>query len=90
MAIPVKRKIRVLKAEYVDEAKSILIQGQYKEGLVRHQIHRDCFSYGKRTEAAIVKDLQKTAEMMVGKEITIVYDPELDDKIKDKISIKYK
>ncbi len=90
MAIPVKRKLRVLKAEYIDDAQSILIQGQYKEGLVRHQIHRDCFFYGNRSEEEIVKELQKTAEMMIGKEIEIVYDPELDDKIKDKVSIKYR
>ena len=90
MAIPVKRKIKVLKAEYVDDAQSILIQGEYKEGLLRHQIHRECFNFGTRSEEEIVKELQKTAEMMIGKEIVVIYDPELDDKIKDNVSIKYR
>jgi len=90
MGVPVKRKIRVLKAEYVDDAQSILIQGEYKEGLLRHQIHRDCFSYGDRSEEEIVKELQKTADMMIGREIEIIYDPELDDKIQDNVSIRYR
>lgn len=90
MGEPVKRKILVIKAKYVYETKSILIQGEYSEGLLRHQIHRDCFKYGNRSESEIVSELEKLADMMVGKKISIVYDPELDDKIKDNYPLKYR
>jgi len=89
MSEPVKRKIKVTNAEYVDEAESILIQGIYEQGLLRHQIHKDCFSYGDRSEEDIKAELIKTAEMMLGKEIVIVYDEDLDAKIEEKYPLKY-
>ena len=83
------KKIKVLKAEYVKEAESIVILGESKEGRLRNQVHRSCFSYGNRTEEQIDKELQKTAEMMIGKTINMVFDPELNGKIKDKANLKY-
>ena len=38
MGTPVKRKIQVLKADYVKEAQSILIVGECQEGRFRQQI----------------------------------------------------
>lgn len=90
MAIPVKRDIKVLEAQYVRDANSILIVGECKEGRLRHQIHRSCFSFGNRTEEQIVKEMEKTAAMMVGKTLTMVFDPDLQGKIKDKVVINYK
>lgn len=89
MSEPVKLNIRVIKAQYIEDADSILIQGQYKDRIIRHQIHRDCFSYGDRTEEQIKTELRKTAEMMIGKKITIVYDPELEGRIVDHYPLNY-
>ena len=89
MATPVKRQVKVLEAKYIKDAQSILIVGECKEGRLRQQINRDCFSYGIRTEEEIEKELQKTAEMMIGKTITMVFDPELNDKMKDNYPLKY-
>lgn len=85
----VTRKIKVLEAEYVKEAGSILIVGECEEGRLRNQIPRDCFSYGDMTEEEIERELQKTAEMMVNKYIDMVFDTDLDGKIKDKQGLKY-
>lgn len=89
MAIPVKRKIKVLEAGYVKEAQSILIIGECSEGRLRTHIHRNCFSYGARTEEEIEKELEKTAKMMIGKTIEMVFDTELNGKMKDHVSLKY-
>ena len=89
MARVVKKKVRVLSAQFVKEAQSIVIVGECENGRLRHQIHRDCFSYGNRTEAQIEEELKKTAKMMVGKEIWMVFDPDLKGKIKDHVALKY-
>lgn len=90
MAIPVKRKVKILEAEYVKDADSILILGECKEGKLRHQMNRSCFSFGNRSEEEIIKELKKTANMMIGKTITMVFDPDLNDKIKDDVVVNYK
>jgi len=89
MAIPVQRKVKVLQAEYVKDAQSILIVGECQEGKLRHQINRSCFSFGNRTEEEIITELEKTAEMMVGKTIRLVFDTELDGKMNDHVNLKY-
>jgi len=89
MSIPVKRKVKVLEAGYVEEAQAILIVGECSEGRMRTQIHRNCFLYGDRTEPDIKIELEKTAKMMIGKTIEMVFDTELDGKIKDHASLKY-
>ena len=87
--MPVKRKIRVLEARYVKEAGSIAIIGECQEGKMTNQINKSCFSFGDRTEDQIDREMEKTADIMVGKEIYIVFDPELNDKIKDNFPLKY-
>jgi hypothetical protein len=89
MSRVVKKKVRVLSAQYIKEAQSIVIVGECENGRLRHQIHRDCFSYGDRTEKQIEKELENTAKMMVGKEIWMVFDPDLNGKIKDHVQLKY-
>ena len=87
--MPVKRKIKVLEARYIKEAGSIAIIGECQEGKMTNQIHKSCFSFGDRTEEQIDKEMEKTADMMLGKEIYMVFDPQLDNKIKDKYPLKY-
>ena len=89
MPEPVKKKIKVLKAKYVKEAESIAILGECDQGRLVHQIHKSAFSFGDRTEAEIIRELEKTAAMMVGKHITIVFDPELNGRIQDHVALKY-
>ena len=86
MANPVKRKIKVLQADYVADADSILILGECSDGRIRQQIHSSAFSFGGKDKEA---EMKKTAEMMIGKEIVMVFDPDLEDKIEDKTSLKY-
>lgn len=89
MSNPVKKKVRILDARYVRDTKSILILGECENGRLHHQINQTCFDFGRRTESEIHREMEKTAEMMKGKEIFMVFDPELDAKMRDRVSIKY-
>ena len=86
MAIPIKKKVKVLEADYVKEASSILIIGECSEGRFRNQIHSDCFSFGSKDKD---EEMKKLAKLMIGKTLTMIFDPELDGKIKDHVKIKY-
>jgi len=86
MSVPVERKVKVLKADYVDEADAILIVGECKEGRLRNQIHSSCFSFGNKNKK---EEMIKTAELMIGKTINMVFDEDLNGKIKDKCRLKY-
>jgi len=86
MATSVKRKIKVLKAQYIPEADAILLVGECDEGRMRHQIHSSSFTFGSRNKE---DEMEKTAKLMVGKFINIVFDPDLLGKIKDHYPLKY-
>ena len=90
MATPVKRQVKVLQANYVEEAQSILIVGECQEGRFRTQIHRDALaSYGDRTEEEIVTEVKKTADMMIGKTLYIVFDPDLEERLDANAPLNY-
>ena len=89
MTEPIIKKVKILEADYVEEAQSILIIGECSEGKLRTQIHRNCYTYGNRTESEIKLELKKTAEMMIGKTINMAFDKDLDGKIKDHAKLKY-
>ena len=84
MSSPVERKIKVLEADYVPTAQSILVIGECEEGRLRTHINRNCFSYGNRSEDEIIEELRKTAKMMVGKTINMVFDEGLSGNAKIK------
>jgi len=86
MAEPVKRKVKILKADYVKEADCILVVGECEQGRLRHQIHSSCFSFGDKDVEA---EMKKTAELMIGKTIWMVFDPDLPEKIKDQSELNY-
>lgn len=88
MSDAVERDIKVLKAEYVSDAQSILIVGECSEGRFRTHINRNCFSYGNRTEEEIVKELNTTASMMIGKTIKMVFDENLNIDGKNKVTLR--
>ncbi len=86
MTESVKRKVRVLNAQYVPEAESILILGECQEGRFRQQIHQSSFFFGDKD---IATEMNKTAELMMGKEIYMVFDTDLEDKIKNNHPLNY-
>jgi hypothetical protein len=86
MTEPVKRKVKVLDARYVPEAESILVLGECQEGRFRQQIHKSSFYFGDKD---VVTEMTKTAALMIGKQIYIVFDPELEDKIEDNHPLNY-
>jgi len=87
---PVKKEIQVLKAEYVKECESIVILGECSDGKIRTQINKSSFSFGRRTPEQIDAEMQKTAKMMEGKKINLVFDGELDDKIETGHPLHYR
>jgi len=86
MAIPVKKKVRVLDATYVRDADAILFSCECEQGKFRNQIHSSCFTFGNKDKEV---EMHKTAQLMVGKNIYVVFDTELDGKIKDHYKLKY-
>lgn len=79
MSCPVTKKIRVLKAEYVKEADSIVILGECDEGQTRAQINKSSFNFGSRTEAEIDYEMEKTAYLMENKTINIEFTDSIED-----------
>lgn len=67
----VEKVIEVKEAEYVNETDSIVLIGQCDEGMIRTQINSTCFSFGDKDKAI---EMQKTAELMIGKKIKMVFD----------------
>jgi hypothetical protein len=86
MSAPIKKLVKVVEAKYVEDADSILIVGECEDGRFNNQINSSCFSFGDKDR---VIEMKKTAELMVGKSIYIVFDTELEQKIKSHISINY-
>lgn len=96
MSTPKKVKARLLDAQYIKEAKSVLMLLECEQGRFRMHAHRDSLgSFGNRTEEEIVKEMEKYVEILkyayVGKNkfINAVFDPDLNEKIKDHAEIKY-
>lgn len=73
-----KRKIRVVEAKYVKKAKSIAIIGECEDGRMTSQIHQSCFNFKGRTPDEIDYEMEKTARLLLGKKITIAYDPNIN------------
>lgn len=86
VADPVKKKVKILEAKYSDEADSIIILGECEEGQLQHQIHSNCFEFGDKDK---VVEMKKTADLMIGKTINMVFDPGLDERIKANKALDY-
>ena len=86
MNVPVKKQVKVIEAKYVADADSILIVGECEDGKFSNQINSSCFKFGNKDRAV---EMQKTAELMIGKSIYMVFDTELEQKIKSHSSINY-
>jgi len=78
---PVKKKIKVVKAEYVKDADSIAILGECGEGEIKTQIHKSSFDANGRSDAEMDYEMEKLAHLLVGKNIDLVFDAELEQKI---------
>jgi len=96
MAEPKKVKARLIDAQYIKEAKSVLMLLECDYGQFRSQVHRDALAtFGNRTEKEIEQEMEKYVDILkyayIGKNkfINAVFDTELDGKIKDHAKIKY-
>jgi hypothetical protein len=103
MTEPVKKKVKVIEARYIEQAESILLKGQTDNGEINQQIHRMCFAFkgldGDKLRAKLDSDpsfnkeynleMVKTAELLIGKNIYLVFDQDLNDKIKNHHALKY-
>ena len=78
---PIKKTIRIIRAEYIKEHESIVVLGECDTGKVRTQINKSSFSFGARSEKEIDYEMEKTAHLMVGKKINLIFDEELEEKI---------
>jgi hypothetical protein len=86
MSTPIKKLVKVIEAKYVEDADSILIVGECEDGKFNNQINSSCFTFGNKDR---VVEMKKTAALMVGKSIYMVFDTELDQKIKSHSPINY-
>lgn len=86
MTEPVKRKVRILKAEYVPETESILMMGECQEGRFRQQINKSCFTFGDKD---VTTEMTKLAKLLVNKQVYMVFDADLENKIIDNYPLKY-
>ena len=81
-----KIKVTVIEARYLKKADSILMVVENSGKRFYTQINSSAFTIkeGKKEE-----EMEKLAEMLIGKSINYVCDKEIEDKIKDKFPIKY-
>jgi len=87
MTEPVKKEVLVKEAKYYSGDDAITFIGECDLGEVRHQIHSSSFTFGNKDK---VVEMKKLAELLVGKKISVVFDPDLEDKIKNNVNIRYK
>jgi len=74
MADTVEDKLKVLEASYDEEMDSIVLVGECREQHVRHRLPSSLFEFGDKDKAT---EMKKTAAMMVGKTINMVFNPDL-------------
>ena len=79
MSCPVMKKIKVLEAKYVEDAESILIRGECTEGELKTQIHKNSFDFGSRTLPEINREMHKTAYLMEGKTLNLLFSDSIQD-----------
>ena len=72
----VVRKVLVKKAAYVPEVDAILLQGECEGIPIRHQIPSSCFTFGDKD---VRTEMEKTADLMIGKRINFETDESLED-----------
>jgi hypothetical protein len=94
MTEPKKITAKLVNATYVKEAKSVVLLLEYNGAHLRNQIHRDQIAtYGNRSEEEIDRELNKYVDTLktiyMGKEINAVFDPDINNKIKDHYPLKY-
>jgi hypothetical protein len=75
----ITKLMTVNEATYSEEADSIVMVCECEEGKIRHQIHSSAFDFGNKDKDY---EMAKTAELMVGKKINVVFDPKESKKKK--------
>lgn len=85
---------RLLDAVYVDTDQEVALYIETPNGRCQARIHRsEVATFGERTEEEIGIEMDKYVDMFkskfIGKEVTVISDPQLEEKIKDGYPIRY-
>jgi hypothetical protein len=91
---PVKKRVKVIGATYLEEKKAFHIVGECDEGDLQQLIERDALfpTIDRITDMSyedIVYEMHKTAQIMQGKEIWLVFDPEAQKKLDNGEELDY-
>lgn len=92
MAIPVKKRFKILDADYVHEAESMLLYGELPEGPLRTQVPVSSLTkvdLSRLTTEEKILALKIFAEDLKGKTVDFVFDPDLDKRLKANDPLKY-
>ena len=94
MSEPVKKKVKVLGAQYNHEARSIVLQVEFENGKFFTQIpissllpnitNLDQFSEEQMKDATLI-----FCKNIIGKIINVVFDKDLNDKLRDNYPLNY-
>lgn len=84
----------LLDAVYVDKDKEVALHIETPNGRCQARISRsDIATFGDRDESEICIEMDKYVDILkskcLGKKITVISDPQLEDKIKDGYPIRY-
>jgi hypothetical protein len=87
---PVRKRVLVIGATYMEDKKGIFIVGECDEGSFEHLIDRDSLAtFGDRSEEEIVEEMHKTADLMEGKQIWLIFDPSAQKKLDNGEDLDY-
>jgi hypothetical protein len=97
MSMTVKKEVTVINATYVEETESFLILGECENGRMTPQIHRTIllpqFNFDQLLETISEEDLtvemHNFAKMVKGKTIEMVFDPNMEDNMKNRHPLKF-
>lgn len=94
MSEPIKKHVTVLAAEYSKEAKSIVLlvecdNGRFYSHIHLQQLLPNITNWDYFRECDVIKLSKGFCKDIVGKKIWVVFDPDLDAKIKDNHPIEY-
>ena len=86
MPEPVTKELLISEARYYPGDDAIVVIGECDLGVRRHQIHSSCFKFGDKDKPT---EMKKLAKLLIGKKINVVFDSELDNKIRSHEPLGY-
>ena len=94
MSEVVKKKVKVIGAQYSREAKCVVLLVEASDGRFYSQLHLqdllpNVTNWHQFKESDVIKCANVFCNEIIGKEISVVFDPDLNDKLKDHYPLKY-